>query len=324
MNLLELNPRKLLTALLILTHPIGIESLDRTVIVTLFPVALLTPASMTFETPVILENLSVRISVPRFAAVLSMMSALSHVLGHLSLRTPPTPLSLPTRPPPPRSSLVALMRSILVPSVPEVVIVLHIIVFGLVFLVLLTTLILVWPVYLPSRLFVVVSKALVFVTIIPPFRLPSPFVSPLIAAAPFILPILTISIIDPLPLNSQVALLIPTRLPTSLTKSLPYLVGLPTRRLPIPSRRLLTTPLAVSILRLFTTRTLLSLLQKLLLTRENLSKSELTFEITPLSAPASFEMSSPKKFGPPLPLLTLISYKQNPIALDYLSQDPSK
>lgn len=75
-NLLGLNPRRLLTALFMLTHPIGILSLVRTVIVTFFPVALLTPASITLETPVILENLPVRISVPRLAAVLSIISAL--------------------------------------------------------------------------------------------------------------------------------------------------------------------------------------------------------------------------------------------------------
>lgn len=142
-NVLVLNGRKLLTRLFMFMNPIGILSLPPTVSIMLFSVALLSPASITFATLVELPKLPVRPIVPRLAAVLSISKILPEVPGNLWLTMWSTPPSLLTRPPPPRSSFVALTTTILVPCVPLVRTALKIMEVGLEFLVDPTRLILV-------------------------------------------------------------------------------------------------------------------------------------------------------------------------------------
>lgn len=94
MKVVGLKGVRLLGFLLRLISPIGILSLCRMVMMTLFPVALLSPSSMTLAMLMILENMCVRARLPRFAAVLSISRIL--LIGLRPLTMCPIPLSLLT------------------------------------------------------------------------------------------------------------------------------------------------------------------------------------------------------------------------------------
>lgn len=83
-----------------------------------FPVALLSPATVSEETPAMVVNRPVRLKVPRLASLLRMSTILLGVLGTIPPTILPTPPNLPTRPIPPRRCLVALTSIMLVLPVP--------------------------------------------------------------------------------------------------------------------------------------------------------------------------------------------------------------
>lgn len=191
-NFLVANGVRLLMFLFRLMNPIGMLSLCRIRMMTLFPVELLSPSSMTLARLAILLNMCVRMRLPRLAAVLSRSR-------YLAMGVPPltmwwTPLSLLTRPVPPRRCLVALISIMLMFLVMFRAIVLNVMDVGLLFLGLWIAWMLIWLFYAASRLVVVVWKALVVFSSMAPFLVMSSWVSPLIAAAPLALPMLMIRI----------------------------------------------------------------------------------------------------------------------------------
>lgn len=104
--MLGLKGVRLLGFLFSFISPIGMFSLPRMVIMTFFPVALLSPARIILAILMILSKIWVRVRLPRLAAVLSMSSIL--LIGFRPPTICPTPFSLLTSLIPARSWLVAL------------------------------------------------------------------------------------------------------------------------------------------------------------------------------------------------------------------------